>query len=462
MQTSALAGDLALANKSEQRAPRYTSYPTADRFEPGFGQQAYSSAVAQRARAGVTRPLSLYVHLPFCRSLCFYCACNKIVTRDRSKATRYLGYLGREIELQAALFGAENRVSGMHWGGGTPTFYDISEMAALWRKIATHFELDPGGEYSLEIDPRTVDSGLVAALRDLGFNRVSFGVQDLDPAVQAAINRVQDRQHIESLIDASRRAGFRSINLDLIYGLPKQSVASFARTLDAVIDANPERIALYNYAHLPELFKSQSMIADADLPSGELKLQLFDLAVRRLGAAGYSYLGMDHFARPHDELAVAQSRGLLRRDFQGYSSGPESDLLGLGVSAIGAIGATYSQNHRILSDYRRSLDRNEVPIVRGIALTSDDLVRRAVIQSLMCQFAVSRNAIEAAHRIDFTRYFDAELGALREFADAGLVSWDGDRLTVLSRGRMLVRSICRVFDRYFSAGGARVRYSRVI
>ena len=454
--------DAALLRRFDQRGPRYTSYPTADRFAPTFGPREYRRALAQRRIGGFARPLALYVHLPFCRSLCFYCACNKIVTRDDAKASRYLGYLAREIELQAALCGAYNRVARMHWGGGTPTFHAIEALRALWQAIATHFELDPDGDYSLEVDPRTADPELIASLRELGFNRVSFGVQDFDPAVQAAINRIQSEEDTLALIAGARRAGYRSVNIDLVYGLPRQSELSFARTLARVTRAAPDRIALYNYAHLPALFKAQRVIRDEDLPSADAKLALFGYALRRFEEAGYVHIGMDHFARPDDPLAVAQRQGLLRRDFQGYSAGGECDLVGLGVTAIGAFGTVYSQNQRTLGDYYRALDRGEPPILRGIALERDDIVRRAVIQALMCSFAVSKSTLGAAHLIDFDRYFAAELTDLEPFAALGLIEDDGEWLQIPPRGRMLVRNICMVFDRYLRDKAEPARYSRVV
>ena len=453
--------DAALLSRFGERGPRYTSYPTADRFLPSFGPLDYAAAIRQRNIGGLRRPLSLYLHLPFCRSLCFYCACNKIVTRDPSKGARYLRDLEREIELQAALLSADRRVTRMHWGGGTPTFHSFEELSALWRKLSDHFELDCSGDYSIEVDPRTADPELITRLRELGFNRVSFGVQDFDPAVQAAINRVQSAEDTVDLVQAARQAGYRSINVDLIYGLPKQTLLSFARTLARVVMAAPDRVALYNYAHLPTLFKSQRQMRDEDLPTAAERLELFELAHRRFETAGYLHIGMDHFARPEDPLAVAQRQGLLHRNFQGYSAGPESDLIGLGVSAIGAIGATYSQNHRVLSTHRQCLERGELPIMRGIELDTDDLARRAVIQALICHFAVCKGAIGAAHLIDFDRYFAAELESLREFEGLGLIEQEADWLTVTTRGRVLVRQICMVFDRHLRNNSASGNYSHV-
>ncbi|MBI3937528.1 MAG: oxygen-independent coproporphyrinogen III oxidase [Betaproteobacteria bacterium] len=454
--------DAELVRRFDRNGPRYTSYPTADRFVEAFGEETYRTWAGRRNVGGIQRPLGLYVHLPFCRDVCFYCACNKIVTRDSGKAARYLDYLGREIELQAALFRDDPHVSQMHWGGGTPTYYDARQLRALFARLADHFEFTPHGEYSIEVDPRSVDTETIPALRETGFNRVSFGVQDFDPGVQAAIHRVQSEERTLGVIEAARRAGFDSINVDLMYGLPKQTLMSFNVTLARVLAARPDRIALYNYAHLPTLFKAQRRINESDLPSAETKLKLLGLAIRRLGSAGYVYIGMDHFALPEDALAVAQRQGRLHRNFQGYSTCAEADLVGLGVSAIGAIGPTYSQNHRALEEYYDCLDRGRLPIMRGIELTADDLARRAVIQALMCHFALSKESVEIAYLIHFDRYFAAEIEDLREFEKLGLIAAEEGWLTVTPKGRFVIRSICMVFDRYLRHDREVRRYSRVI
>jgi oxygen-independent coproporphyrinogen-3 oxidase len=454
--------DLDLISKLDRNGPRYTSFPTADRFTEGFDRRRYGTWAARRNVTGVSRPLSIYVHLPFCRSLCYYCACNKVITRDDNKAAKYLRYLTREIALQSPLFRDDARVTQMHWGGGTPTFYGIVELAELYATLRSHFEFAHDGEYSIEVDPRTVEPSTVAALRALGFNRVSFGVQDFDPDVQRAINRVQSETQIAAVIDAARIAGFASVSVDLIYGLPRQTVETFHSTLDRVAELRPDRIAVYNYAHLPGRFKAQKQIADSDIPAAETKLKLLRLAAEKLVALGYEYIGMDHFALPDDSLAVAQRQGRLHRNFQGYSTHADCDLIGLGVSAIGAIGPTYTQNARTLSDYYRSLDRNELPIVRGIELTQDDLVRRSVIQALMCHFELSKDAIEVAHLLDFDSYFGTELEELRELERAGLVRFDGSWICVTPKGRMLIRSICMVFDKYLRHDDDGRRYSRTI
>ena len=454
--------DAGLIRRFDRQGPRYTSYPTADRFATTFDAEAYRTYSAHRNDGGRERGLALYVHLPFCRDVCFYCACNKMVTRDNARSHRYLDYLAREIEQQGALFSEDPRVGEMHWGGGTPTYYDACVLQALWTRLAGRFQLAGDGEYSIEVDPRSVNADSITALRAIGFNRVSFGVQDFDPDVQRAVNRIQSEERTLEVIAAARRAGFSSINVDLMYGLPKQTLASFERTLARVTALRPGRIALYNYAHLPELFKPQKRIAVADLPTPESKLELLALAIALLGAAGYEYIGMDHFALPDDALAVAQRQGRLRRGFQGYTASVERDLVGLGVSAIGSIGASYSQNFRALDDYYLRLDRGELPIMRGKALEPDDLLRRAVIQELMCHFTVSKEAISIAYLVDFDSYFASELEGLREFESFGLVGLESGWVSVTPKGRFLVRRICMVFDRYLSAAPGGGRYSRVI
>lgn len=459
---SAPALDLDLIARFDRNGPRYTSYPTADRFVEAFDAGAYTSWARLRNTGSVQRPLSLYVHLPFCSTLCYYCACNKIVTRDPAKARRYLEYLAHEIAAQSALFGDDRRVEQMHWGGGTPTYFGIPALERLIDTLGSHFDLAPDAEFSIEIDPRTAGADTLHELRRLGFNRVSFGVQDFDPAVQRAINRVQTEVQTREVVEAARHAGFASVNVDLIYGLPLQTPASFDRTLARVVALKPDRVAVYNYAHLPARFKAQRQIAEADLPLPGTKLELLAIAVDRLTAAGYAYIGMDHFALPEDDLACAQRQGRLHRNFQGYSTHPQCDLVGLGVSAIGAIGPTYSQNARTLSDYYGLLDRGELPIVRGVALTPDDLVRRSVIQALMCQFQVSKETVEVSYLIEFDRYFAAELAELRHLACAGLVELDADWIVVTAKGRLLVRSIAMLFDRYLRREATRARYSKLI
>ena len=459
---SELVIDPVLIRRHDVSGPRYTSYPTADRFVEAFGETELRQWLAKRNIGGISQPLSLYVHLPFCDTLCYYCACNKVITRDRTRSAKYINYLERELAMLDPLLGSERALCQLHWGGGTPTFLAREEMTRLMRAIERSFTRAADFECSLEVDPRRVEAGTMEFLAGLGFNRVSIGVQDFDPAVQHAVHRIQSEEVTRTVIDAARASGYRSVNIDLIYGLPKQTLDSFDRTLDKVIALDPDRIALYSYAHLPQVFKPQRRIASADLPSPEAKLQIMTLAIGRLTRAGYSYIGMDHFARPQDELAVAQRQGRLQRNFQGYSTHAESDMLGLGVSAIGRVGPTYYQNEKRIDEYYAALDEGRLPVTRGIELTPDDLVRRAVIQSLSCNFRVSIESIELAYLVDFDGYFGSELADLRRLEKEGLVELSPEWIVVTPRGRLLVRSICMVFDRYLRERQARATYSKVI
>jgi oxygen-independent coproporphyrinogen-3 oxidase len=459
---SELVIDPVLIRRHDVSGPRYTSYPTADRFVEAFGEAELKDWLAKRNIGGISQPLSVYVHLPFCDTLCYYCACNKIITRDHSRSAKYINYLEKELALLDPLLGSQRALCQLHWGGGTPTFLARDEMARLMQAIDRHFTRAADFECSLEVDPRRVEPGTMEFLASLGFNRVSIGVQDFEPAVQQAVHRIQSEDVTRAAIDAARRSGYRSVNVDLIYGLPKQTLDSFDRTLDKVIALDPDRIALYSYAHLPQVFKPQRRIAVAELPSPESKLQIMTLAIGRLTREGYVYIGMDHFARPRDDLAVAQRQGRLQRNFQGYSTHAESDMLGLGVSAIGRVGPTYYQNHKRLDDYTAALDQGRLPVARGIELTPDDLVRRAVIQSLSCNFRVSIESIELAYLVDFDAYFCSELADLRRLEKEGLVDLSPEWIVVTPRGRLLVRSICMVFDRYLRERQARATYSKVI
>jgi oxygen-independent coproporphyrinogen-3 oxidase len=459
---SELVIDPVLIRKYDVSGPRYTSYPTADRFVDAFGEAQFRQWLARRNVGGINQPLSVYMHLPFCNTVCYYCACNKVVTRDHGRSAKYIKYLEKELALVGPLAGAERQICQLHWGGGTPTFLAADEMRALMRAIDARFERAPGFECSIEIDPRSAPAGTLALLGELGFNRVSVGVQDFDPAVQRAVHRIQGEELTRGVVEEARASGFRSVNLDLIYGLPKQTLDSFNRTLDAVIALDPDRIALYSYAHLPKLFKPQRRIAEADLPSPEAKLQILTLAIGRLTREGYLYIGMDHFAKADDELAIAQAQGRLQRNFQGYSTHPAADMLGFGVSAIGKVGPTYYQNRKELGEYYAELDAGRLPVARGIELTQDDLVRRAVIQSLSCHFRVSIESIELAHLIDFRRYFATELADLRGLAQDGLVELAPDWIIVTSKGRLMVRTVCMVLDRYLRERARQASYSKVI
>ncbi len=459
---SELVIDPVLIRKYDVSGPRYTSYPTADRFVGAFGEGTYKHWLARRNSGGTSQPLSVYVHLPFCNTICYYCACNKVVTRDRSKSARYIQYLEKEIGLVGSLLEGDHRISQMHWGGGTPTFLAREEMRALCNAINVQFDRSADCECSIEVDPRSVEPGMMAYLAELGFNRVSVGVQDFDPAVQKAVHRIQPESVTRRVIEEARAAGFRSVSMDLIYGLPKQSLDSFNTTIDQVLALDPDRIALYSYAHLPNRFKPQRSIAAAELPSAETKLQILTLAIGRLTGAGYLYIGMDHFAKPGDDLAVAQRQGRLQRNFQGYSTRPECDMLGFGVSAIGRVGPTYSQNLKDLDGYYAALDGGHLPVAGGIVLTRDDLLRRAVIQVLACQFRLSIESIELAYLLDFRSYFAPELQELKRLEQDGLVELQPEGIVVTPQGRLLVRIVCMVFDRYLREGRQQASYSKVM
>ena len=451
-----------LIRRFDGPGPRYTSYPTADRFVEAFDAHAHASWLERRNIGGVARPLSLYVHLPFCASICYYCACNKVITKDHGRSLKYVHYLEKELALQAAHLSGSRRITQLHFGGGTPTFLADDELRELMRILRGQFEFDAEGEYSIEVDPRSVKPGTIDLLAELGFNRMSIGVQDFDPAVQKAVNRIQPFMMTDRVMKDARAAGFKSLNLDLIYGLPKQTVEGFARTLDQVIETSPDRIALYSYAHLPTRFKPQRRIHDADMPLADTKLKIFLLALNRLLDAGYIYIGLDHFAKPGDELAKALRSGRLHRNFQGYTTQSECDLLAIGISSISKIGPAYSQNVRTLDEYYDLLDQHRLPVTRGIELTPDDLVRRTVIMGLMCQGEVSMESVEIAHLIHFESYFESELRELASFAAAGLIEIEGGYLTVSPKGRFFLRGICMVFDRYLAAERARTRYSKII
>lgn len=453
-----------LLRRFDVSGPRYTSYPTADRFVEAFSEVDYTQALKLRCTgaAAMTLPLSLYIHIPFCESLCYYCACNKIITKHHDRATSYLRYLSREVDLHTAQLGVGQTVSQLHLGGGTPTFLSDDELRELMGMLRRNFTLTPGGEYSIEVDPRTIDAKRLDTLAELGFNRLSFGVQDFDPAVQKAVHRVQPAEQVFALVEAARARNFDSINVDLIYGLPQQSPESFDRTLAQVNALRPDRIALYAYAHLPERFKPQRRIATVELPSGSAKVAMLSRSMAAFMGAGYVYVGMDHFALPTDALAVAKRQGRLHRNFQGYSTQPDCDLIGLGVSSIGRIGATYSQNAKTLEEYYDYLDQGRFPVVRGLALSRDDLIRRSVIMALMCQGHVLFESIELAFLIDFKNYFSAEIERLHKLADQGLVVVEPTGIQVTDMGWFFVRAVAMVFDRYLQTDRTRAKFSKII
>lgn len=455
--------DEALIRRFDRPGPRYTSYPTADRFHPAFDARTHARWLDHRDRIEPDKPLSLYVHLPFCASICYYCACNKVITRDHSRSSRYLDYLEKEIRLQSSYLPRSRRVTQLHLGGGTPTFLNAAELSRLMRMLRDAFDFASDAEVAIEIDPRSADRNVIHLLADLGFNRMSIGVQDFDPQVQQAVHRIQPAEMTMATLDAAREAGFTSINMDLIYGLPRQTTEGFSRTLERVLAAAPDRVALYSYAHLPERFKPQRRINPEDMPSAELKLEIMLMAINMMLDAGHQYIGMDHFARPDDELAVAQRNGSLHRNFQGYTTQADCDLLALGISSISKIGASFSQNVKTLDEYYECLDRDALPVARGFELDSDDLVRREVIMDLMCQGAASMDAIGHAHGVIFQDYFAPELAELKQtFVPEGIITIDADRLLITPKGRFFLRGIAMVFDRYFQSQQHPGRFSKLI
>ena len=453
-----------LLKRYDVSGPRYTSYPTADRFVEAFGEADYLQALEQRRDGVGTKayPLSLYVHIPFCESLCYYCACNKIITKHHERGAEYLRYLEREIDLNIAHLGQGQVVSQLHLGGGSPTFLSDAELTQLMTMLRRNFQFAPGGEYSVEIDPRTVTRDRLAHLAAQGFNRLSFGVQDFEPAVQKAVHRIQPAEQVFDLAAAARELGFESINADLIYGLPMQTPETFERTLEQITQLRPDRIALYAYAHLPERFKPQRRIHTQDLPPAASKLVMLSSAMRVLTQAGYVYVGMDHFALPNDALAVAKRQGRLHRNFQGYSTQPDCDLIALGVSSIGRVGPTFSQNVKTLDEYYDLLNQGRLPVARGMALSRDDLVRRTVIMALMCQGSVLFESVELSHLIDFKQYFATELETMASMQEQGLLTMDDTGIHVTELGWFFVRGVAMVFDKYLQADKNRARFSKII
>ncbi len=453
----------ALLRQLDVPGPRYTSYPTADRFVETFGEPEYRRALQVRASSPTRNaPMSVYVHVPFCESVCYYCACNKVITKHHDRAPEYLAALDAEIALHAAELGSGTPVSQLHLGGGSPTFLSDEELAALMASLGRGFRLVDGAEVSIEVDPRTATPMRLQHLAAIGFNRISFGIQDFDPQVQAAVHRVQSFESVRELVDSARALGFVSINADLIYGLPKQTPDSFERTVSQVAALRPDRIALYAYAHLPDRFKPQRRISVADLPPPPDRVRMLGGAIAGFMGHGYTYIGMDHFALPEDALAVAKRQGRLHRNFQGYSTQPDCDLVGLGVSSIGKVGATYSQNAKTLPEYYDALRHHRFPVQRGLALTADDLLRRSVIMALMCQGRVEFAAIEAEHPVTMREYFADELERLAPLVQAGLVQIEPGAVQITASGWFYVRGVAMVFDRNLRADHVRERFSRII
>jgi oxygen-independent coproporphyrinogen III oxidase len=453
----------ALVEKYDRPGPRYTSYPTAPQFHQAFAVDDYHAAAQASNQGAEPKSLSLYIHIPFCQSLCYYCACNKIITKKTHRAVEYLSYLKREIAMQAALFDRSRKLRQLHLGGGTPTYLTREQLAELMDCLHQAFNLDDSDEheFSIEVDPRTISTEQIEHLRQLGFNRLSFGVQDFDAQVQAAVNRVQSEEQIYALVAAARQAKFKSVSVDLIYGLPLQTVASFDVTLGKIIALRPDRIAAYSYAHLPELVRAQRLIRRGDMPPPERKMELLELTIERLTAAGYVYIGMDHFALPDDELALARANGTLQRNFQGYSTFAECDLIGLGVSSIGKVGDSYSQSVKELSQYYARLDQGLLPVHRGYRLNADDVLRGEVISALMCHGRIDFASIEARHHIRFKEYFAEALAKLDEHVADHLVQINEDALVLLPQGQLMMRSVAMAFDAYIG-GAQKGAFSRTV
>lgn len=450
-----------LIRRFDSLGPRYTSYPTADRFQTEFTAASYVHYLQERASLENKPPLSLYIHIPFCASLCYYCACNKVITKDRSKSAIYLDYLEKELDLVTAQLNGREVLSQLHLGGGTPTFLSHDEQRRLMAMLKSRFDFSADAEISIEIDPRTVSVESLALLAELGFNRTSLGVQDFDEAVQTAVHRIQPFDMVENCIVQSRAHGFGSINFDLIYGLPKQTIASFTRTLDQVIALSPDRIALYNYAHLPTRFKPQRRIAEADLPSAEERLQIFLMSLTRLIEAGYVYIGLDHFAKPDDALAKATLDGSLHRNFQGYTTRADCDLIALGLSGIGKIGRSYVQNLRTLDEYYACLDQGVLPVEKGFDLLTEDVMRRHIIMDLMCSQGIDFEQIQKQYGIDFKTHFSEELMKLQPYTKEQLLEIDDKGVRVSEKGRFFVRAFGMVFDDYLQRKTT-AQYSKII
>ncbi|EAR61685.1 oxygen-independent coproporphyrinogen III oxidase [Neptuniibacter caesariensis] len=462
MDNNLIKWDLDLIKRYDLSGPRYTSYPTAVQFDPELSQQ--DLVETGQTTADLEAPLSLYVHIPFCEHVCYYCACNKVITRNRKKAQPYLDTVYREMEQLSKWYSNNRPVTQLHWGGGTPTFISHEQMIELMDQMRKHFNLldDDSGDYSIEIDPREASLETIKVLRDIGFNRISLGLQDIDPKVQEAVNRVQSVEQTAAILEEARRLGFRSLNLDLIYGLPYQTLEGFNATLDTVIEMNPDRLSVFNYAHLPDRFRPQRHIQEDTLPSPETKLAILESTINKLLEAGYVYIGMDHFAKPDDELAVAQRTGNLHRNFQGYTTHAECDLIAMGVSAISQVGSVYYQNEHEMAAYSAAVEDNQNAIKRGVSLTQDDIIRRQVITQLICHFELDKRTIEEAYSIKFDDYFADALAELQAFTTDGLIALEENLIQVTPAGRLLIRRICMAFDAYIPKDQSTQRFSRII
>ncbi len=455
-----LEWDEELLNKYNISGPRYTSYPTALEFSDDYELDSYITCLNSVSR---DKSLSLYIHIPFCSNICYYCACNKVITKDASKSIRYVDNLIKEIKLISRQLNAKT-LRQIHWGGGTPTFLSIEQIDRIMQAIRESFDIpdEPGTEISIEIDPRALALEDIRLLSEMGFNRMSMGVQDFDLKVQQSINRVQSFEMTRDMIVEARKYGFQSINLDLIYGLPHQTKATFESTLNKVMEISPDRISVFNYAHLPHRFKPQRKIRNEDLPAATEKLAIFEYIINNLQAQGYLYIGMDHFAKPDDELAIAQKNNRLHRNFQGYTTHEEYELIGVGVSSIGSLNNQYHQNVRDLPAYYEALENNQLPSWRGVAMSQDDEIRKAVIFELICHFELSKKSIEEQFQINFDQYFTNELTLLAPFVEDKLVVIDDTSIAITSRGRLLIRNICMMFDAYLNELHMKQNFSKVI
>ncbi len=449
--------DSHLIQKYNQSGPRYTSYPTALEFNESYQDEDFKAAAARYPN----KPLSLYVHIPFCHKLCYFCACNKIITRHQHKVDIYLDYLEKEIKYRSALF-KQRKITQIHWGGGTPTYLNEEQSLRLMAMLRKHFDVSDEAEISIEMDPREIELDMLDHLRAIGFNRISMGIQDFNKEVQKLVNREQDEEFIFALMKRAKELGFTSTNIDLIYGLPKQTVESFLFTLQKVIELNPDRMSVFNYAHLPSRFAAQIKIKNEMLPAPEIKLEILQKTIETLGQAGYKFIGMDHFAKPNDELAIAQDNGVLHRNFQGYTTQEDADLLGMGVSAISLLGDSYAQNHKELKQYYAEVEMRGIALHKGLTMTKDDCLRRDVIKALICNFKLDYATFEQQYNIEFKRYFAEDLDLLAPLAQDGLLAITDTGLTVSPQGRLLIRNICMCFDIYSRQQARRQQFSRII
>ncbi len=462
-ETDKLHVDIGLLKKYDKAGPRYTSYPTAPYFHEGIKAKDYVEHLITDNERIAKRDLSLYFHIPFCDTLCYFCGCNMMVTRNQDKINKYLEYLEKEIVLLKQYLDPGRKVIQMHWGGGTPTHLSPDQIRTLGDIIHKYFDFQPEAEVSVEIDPRELTRDHMAALSEAGFNRCSMGIQDFDPLVQETVNRIQPEDITFNAIEWARALGFNSINLDLMYGLPHQRLETYEDTIKKVLKMNPDRLAVFNYAHLPSMIKHQQLIKDEWLPTPDQKLALLKLSIEKLTSSGYVYIGMDHFAKPDDELTIAMKNGTLYRNFQGYSTHAGINLLAFGITSISMLSDMYMQNHKTLNSYYEALDNGQLPVMRGVTLNDDDQLRREVITDLMCNFRLKKDRYESEYNIVFDNYFAEALENLKAFEKDSLISLGRDTLAVTEAGRLLIRNIAMNFDYYLmKKQGDKPRFSRTV